>query len=285
MQPRNGDVVRPLLCLTRKEVLAFLQEMGQDYVTDHTNLEDEYARNKVRLDVLPQLERINQGATKNMVSTMENLKEVMKVYQEAMKEAVSQCVEHKENGEIFIHIQTLKGLPSPISVLHEVLSPLGFNKVQINQMLSAQDECGKVFVSAERRVLIDREYIIVEADYYSMPHISQEVIPIENLTIEKDPCVAYLDADKLQNFQLSTFNFQLSTPKEGDTFAPFGMGGKRKLLSDFLTDLKLNLFEKERQPLLMDGEEIAWVIGRRSSDLYRVDSQTKRVVRVRLLPQ
>ena len=61
------------------------------------------------------------------------------------------------------------------------------------------------------------------------------------------------------------------------------MGGKRKLLSDFLTDLKLNLFEKERQPLLMDGEEIAWVVGKRSSELYRVDSQTKRVVRVTLL--
>ena len=61
------------------------------------------------------------------------------------------------------------------------------------------------------------------------------------------------------------------------------MGGKRKLLSDFLTDLKLNLFEKERQPLLMDGEEIAWVVGRRSSELYRVDDQTKRVIRLTLL--
>ena len=126
-----------------------------------------------------------------------------------------------------------------------------------------------------------------------MPNISMEVIPIEELTIEKDPRYAYLDADKLHanpqsstlNPQLSTINFQLPlrTPLEGDTFAPFGMGGKRKLLSDFLTDLKLNFFEKERQPLLMDGEEIAWVVGRRSSELYRVDDQTKRVIRLTLL--
>lgn len=277
MQPKNGEVVRPLLCLTREEILSYLQDIGQEYVTDHTNLEDEYARNKVRLDVLPLLECINQGATKNITSTMENLNEVMKVYQEAMKDAVNQCVEHQENGEIFISIETLKSLPSPISVLHEVLSPFGFNKVQIKQMLAALGESGKVFTAEGRRVLIDRQSIIVEAAQYPMPHINIEEIPIEDLTIKKDPRYAYLDADKLHG------ELTLRTPQEGDTFAPFGMDGKRKLLSDFLTDLKLNLFEKERQPLLMDGEEIAWVVGKRSSELYRVDSQTKRVIRVTLL--
>lgn len=277
MQPKNGEVVRPLLCLAREEILSYLQDIGQEYVTDHTNLEDEYARNKVRLDVLPLLECINQGATKNITSTMENLNEVMKVYQEAMKDAVNQCVEHQENGEIFISIETLKSLPSPISVLHEVLSPFGFNKVQMKQMLAALGESGKVFTAEGRRVLIDRQSIIVEAAQYPMPHINKEEIPIEDLTIKKDPRYAYLDADKLHG------ELTLRTPQEGDTFAPFGMSGKRKLLSDFLTDLKLNLFEKERQPLLMDGEEIAWVVGRRSSELYRVDSQTKRVIRLTLL--
>ena len=277
MQPKNGEVVRPLLCLAREEILSYLQDIGQEYVTDHTNLEDEYARNKVRLDVLPLLECINQGATKNITSTMENLNEVMKVYQEAMKDAVNQCVEHQENGEIFISIETLKSLPSPISVLHEVLSPFGFNKVQMKQMLAALGESGKVFTAEGRRVLIDRQSIIVEAAQYPMPHINKEEIPIEDLTIKKDPRYAYLDADKLHG------ELTLRTPQEGDTFAPFGMDGKRKLLSDFLTDLKLNLFEKERQPLLMDGEEIAWVVGRRSSELYRVDSQTKRVIRLTLL--
>jgi len=277
MQPKNGEVVRPLLCLTREEILSYLQDIGQEYVTDHTNLEDEYARNKVRLDVLPLLECINQGATKNITSTMENLNEVMKVYQEAMKDVVNQCVEHQENGEIFISIETLKSLPSPISVLHELLSPLGFNKVQMKQMLATINESGKVFTAEGRRVLIDRQSIIVEAAQNPMPHINKEEIPIEGLTIEKNPRYAYLDADKLHG------ELTLRTPQEGDTFAPFGMDGKRKLLSDFLTDLKLNLFEKERQPLLMDGEEIAWVVGRRSSELYRVDDQTKRVIRLTLL--
>ena len=275
MQPRNGEVVRPLLCLTRQEILTYLQSIDQDYVTDHTNLEDNYARNKVRLDVLPLLESINRGTAKNLTSTMENLNEVMKVYEEAMRNAINQCVEKKANGEIFISIEKLRGQPSPISVLHEVLSPLGFNKVQMNELLSVLDKSGKVFVAGEKRMLVDRQYIIVDVEHTPqpiIPLIRKEVVAKENLHIQKDPRFAYLDADKLHG------ELTLRTPQEGDSFAPFGMGGKRKLLSDFLTGLKLNLFEKEKQPLLVDGKEIAWVVGRRSSELYRVDDDTRRVI-------
>ena len=290
MQPKNGDVVRPLLCLTRKDILIYLEDVHQTYVTDHTNLEDDFARNKVRLDVLPLLETINQGAMKNLASTQENLTEVMKVYQQAMQDAIAKCVEQKENGEIHIDSQKLQTRPSPISLLHEVLSPLGFNKAQLKDLLSALNESGKIFKATDRRVLVDRQHIIVEGNQTlnaQLPNFNFTIVPIEELHIEKDPNFAYLDADKLSiSFvsQLLTDNSQRSTditirtPKEGDTFAPFGMGGKRKLLSDFLTDLKLSLFEKERQPLLIVGNEIAWVIGRRSSELYRVDETTKWVL-------
>lgn len=272
MQPKNGEVIRPLLCLTRLEILTYLKAIGQDYVTDHTNLEDCYARNKVRLDVLPLLESINRGVAKNLTSTMENLNEVMKVYQKATRDAIDQCVEKKTNGETFISIEKLRSQPSPISVLHEILSPLGFNKVQMKEILSVWDESGKMIVAKGRRMLVDRQYLIVEAEDYPMPNIRKEVVSRGSLHIQKNPHFAYLDADKLHG------ELSLRTPQEGDTFAPFGMGGKRKLLSDFLTDQKLNIFEKEKQPLLMDGEEIVWVVGRRSSELYRVDDGTKKVV-------
>ena len=274
MQPRNNDVVRPLLCLTRQEILAHLADIQQDFVTDHTNLEDAYARNKVRLDVLPLLEHINPGAMKNLASTQENLAEVMKVYQQAMQQSLAECVEQRANGEIYIHIAKLQSHPSPISILHETLSPLGFNKAQMEDMLHTLHESGKVFTAEGRRALVDRQHIIVEAAHYPMPAIHQEVVDVQDLHMQKDPSHAYLDADKLHG------ELTLRTPRTGDTFAPFGMGGKRKLLSDFLTDQKLTLFEKEHQPLLMDGNEIAWVVGRRSSELYRVDEHTKRVLHI-----
>ena len=274
MQPRNNDVVRPLLCLTRQEILAHLADIQQDFVTDHTNLEDAYARNKVRLDVLPLLEHINPGAMKNLASTQENLTEVMKVYQQAMQQSLAECVEQRANGEIYIHIAKLQSHPSPISILHETLSPLGFNKAQMEDMLHTPHESGKVFTAEGRRALVDRQHIIVEAAHYPMPAIHQEVVDVQDLHMQKDPSHAYLDVDKLHG------ELTLRTPRTGDTFAPFGMGGKRKLLSDFLTDQKLTLFEKEHQPLLMDGDEIVWVVGRRSSELYRVDEHTKRVLHI-----
>ena len=274
MQPRNNDVVRPLLCLTRQEILAHLADIQQDFVTDHTNLEDAYARNKVRLDVLPLLEHINPGAMKNLASTQENLTEVMKVYQQAIQQSLAECVEQRANGEIYIHIAKLQSHPSPISILHETLSPLGFNKAQMEDMLHTLHESGKVFTAEGRRALVDRQHIIVEAAHYPMPAIHQEVVDVQDLHMQKDPSHAYLDADKLHG------ELTLRTPRTGDTFAPFGMGGKRKLLSDFLTDQKLTLFEKEHQPLLMDGNEIVWVVGRRSSELYRVDEHTKRVLHI-----
>ena len=80
MQAVNGDIIRPLLCLRRHEIMHFLAARQQDYVTDHTNLEDEYARNKVRLNIVPQLEAINPRAVDNMSTTMDNLREVYNIY-------------------------------------------------------------------------------------------------------------------------------------------------------------------------------------------------------------
>lgn len=272
MQPRNEDIVRPLLCLTRQEILSFLQDLRQGYVVDHTNMENDYARNKVRLDILPTMEQINPGVIQNLTSTIENMNEVQKVYRKAIDDAIKECCERKANGELYISIQKLEEQPSPLSVLHEVLAPMGFNKAQLKNILAATKESGKIFTGKWRRLLIDRDFMIIESTSYPPVNIDKEIVSVESINMKKDNSHAYIDADKLHG------ELCLRTPLEGDSFAPFGMGGKRKLLSDFLTNQKLNLFEKERLPLLMDGDEIVWVAGLRSSELYRVDDKTQKVI-------
>lgn len=290
IQPKNGNIVRPLLCVTREEIIEYLNDMEQGYVTDHTNLEDEYSRNKIRLNVVPQLESINQAAKSNIATTIENLNEVRLVYQMAMKKAIEECCTTESDGSVRISIKKLRNQTSPISVLHEVLSPIGFNREQMKGMLKSMNDSGRVFCNSEgRRVLVDRDDLIVEgerrADSNALLdangakgniHIQDiaemKVIDRKELIINKDSRYAYLDADKVRG------ELTVRLPKEGDSFAPFGMKGKRKLLSDFMTDLKMNRFEKEKQPLLCDGDEIAWVVGRRSSELYRVDKNTKKVI-------
>ena len=293
MQPVNGDIIRPLLCLRRHEIMHFLAARQQDYVTDHTNLEDEYARNKVRLNIVPQLEAINPRAVDNMSTTMDNLREVYNIYIWWMEQVHQRCCSLLPTGDMRIDIPQLLSLPSPQSALHELLSPACLSRADITSLLdicqqtaqptssptlphpcesNSRTLSGKVFGKEGRRVIVDRDCLLLEAEHYTQPTISHTVHPISEVHIEKAPHLAYLDADKLSG------PLTVRTPMPGDTFAPFGMGGRRKLLSDYMTDQKMNLFDKERQLLLVDGNEIAWVVGRRGSEKYRVDKNTKRVV-------
>ncbi len=281
IQPKNGDIVRPLLCVTRDEIESYLKDKGQGYVTDHTNQEDKYSRNKIRLNVMPVLEEINQGAAHNIATSIENLNEVRKVYAHAMKVALAECCKQEQDGGLRIDIKKLAKQISPLSVLHEALSPIGFNREQMKGILRAMGESGKVFKNANgRRLVIDRNEMIVEGEASmsdaEMPKIEMRVVGIEDLDMERNPNFAYLDAEKVKG------ELKVRCPREGDSFAPFGMGGRRKLVSDYLTDQKLSRLEKEKQPLLCDGDEIAWVVGRRSSELYRVDERTRRVILCRV---
>ena len=84
IRPKNGAVVRPLLCLSREEIELYLHSIGQDYVTDSTNLVDDVVRNKIRLNVLPLLKEINPKAAENIDKTTAFLREAEKVYAHSM---------------------------------------------------------------------------------------------------------------------------------------------------------------------------------------------------------
>ena len=80
IRPRNGTIVRPLLCINREEIIRYLQNIGQDYVTDSTNLEDEYTRNKIRLNLLPLMQEINPSVKNTLIDTSNYLNDVATIY-------------------------------------------------------------------------------------------------------------------------------------------------------------------------------------------------------------
>ena len=126
----NGPVVRPLLCVDRKEILAYLEGLGQEYVTDSTNLQDEYTRNKLRLQVIPLLESINPSVVEGIGRTAERLAEVAGVYHRAMSEALRRVMPE----DSVIDGEALLREPAPRPVLHEALSPLGVNASQTDDI-------------------------------------------------------------------------------------------------------------------------------------------------------
>jgi tRNA(Ile)-lysidine synthase len=279
IRPRNGKVVRPLLCIARDEVIAYLDSIGQTYVTDSSNLEDEYLRNKIRLKLLPLMQEINPSVKNGLFRTGNYLSEVATVYDKAMEEGKARV--WSEEG---IRIEPLLAEASPGALLFEMLHPLGFNSAQVEEIMQSLDsQPGKQFMSRSGwRAVKDRERILIDrvntGDDTAPPFqlVFDEKEYTAGFTIANDKRIAYFDADKLKG------DFTVRKWKKGDVFVPFGMTGK-KSVSDFLTDRKFSMLQKENQWVLCSGETIAWIIGERTDNRFRIDESTRRVVMVMLV--
>ncbi len=282
IRPRNKHVVRPLLCASRKEILQALKSVGQEYVTDSSNLETEVLRNKIRLQLIPLLEQLNPSASENIFRTSFFISEAEKVYNANFKA-------HDNN----LSISSLLEFPSPLCLLHEWLSPLGFNRTQMFEILESSilGMPGKEFYSTTHTLVIDREmifvepikplmkpFIIPETGLYNIDKtISLRVSILNNSNeISHEPYICTIDADKVK------FPLTLRPVRQGDRFVPFGMNGS-KLISDFLTDQKQPLIEKRHQLLLADVTGlIVWVVGLRTSNICRVTSSTSYILKIEI---
>jgi tRNA(Ile)-lysidine synthase len=138
MRPRNGHILRPMLGVTRRQVLDFLDTLHQSYVTDSTNLEADVQRNKLRLNIIPLLENLNPAAKENICRMTENLGEVQQVVDAALRQA-TKAVLRSDGG---IDLERLCREPSPSYLLWTLLAPLGFNRTQVAEMLPAKQTDG-----------------------------------------------------------------------------------------------------------------------------------------------
>lgn len=155
--PVNGEVVRPLLCVSRAEILDYLSSLGQDYVTDSTNLQDGFVRNKLRLNVIPMLETINPSVSDTIAETARRLADVAQVYQEAIQVARKRVI---PDGET-IDIPALCRESGAQNLLLNCYIPLGFNAAQVSDVFRAlHGESGRMFHSREWTLLIDRDRLI-----------------------------------------------------------------------------------------------------------------------------
>lgn len=286
-------VIRPLLDVSRKDILVYLAEAGQTYVVDSTNLENEVKRNKIRLDILPELQKLNPSVTEGLQQTLLHLSDAYQIYRWG--------IDHLKNlvcRDNCILLDELRQTPAPRTVLYEILSDYGFLPSQVEEIcgLTGSDvSSGQVFESSEWRLLHDRQRLLLQkkSEHYQC---LCSVLPLDGwvkVTTDKDMHISRVRYDK--NFEIPrrkdilcidlnkiTYPLTIRFAKPGDRFVPFGMKGSR-LVSDYLTDLKKSVFEKERQLVLCSGQEIAWLVGERPDDRFRIDDQTERILMIQLL--
>lgn len=277
IRPRNGDIVRPLLCINREEILDYLHRIGQEYVTDSTNLQDEYTRNKIRLNLLPLMQEINPSVKDSIIDTSNYLSDTARIYAKGIEEGKARVLTDKG-----IDINALLNEPAPGALLFEIVYPLGFNPAQVKDIFaSLSGQPGKQFSSNGWRLIKDREWLLIEKERiveentppFRLVEERLELTP--DFVIPREKNIACFDADKLDG-ELTLRRWQA-----GDTFAPFGMTGK-KLVSDYLTDRKFSISRKEQQWVLCCGERIAWLIGERTDNRFRLDETTRKVLVLRM---
>jgi len=314
IRPRNKHIIRPLLACSKADIEAYLAAKEQAFVTDSSNLVADVKRNKLRLEVVPTLKEINPSFDETIMKMSESIGEAQKIINASLKSAFSSIVS-VENGDadtlfsqlqdgtlkqalpnLRIDIAALQAYVSSEYFLFYLLIPYGFTSPQVRSIASSlSSETGKEYITDSYTLLFDRKMILVSQREKTAPkplelpetgkYIYSEQCSIEvkeevvdcNFTIPTAPNEIVVDKAKVH------FPLVLRRTATADRFRPFGMRGS-KLVSDYLTNLKVDAVSKRKQLVLVDGNgEIMWLVGRRSSETYRIGSATTTALRIRFL--
>ncbi len=288
IKPKKEDIVRPLLALSREEIMGYLQEKNIPFVEDSTNKESIYTRNKFRNQVIPLLQTINPSFCESILQNIGHLQQAETFIADQLSAIKKELFVEKENA-YYISIEKLKQENSPIFILYELLHPYGFQASVINDIYCGLDGIsGKQYLSEKYRILKNREWLILSEKRTENPiiynirdtdtdindPIKMTITYEENkpdFMIIKNKRFCYLDADKL------IFPLEIKKWEKGDSFVPFGMKNRKKV-SDFFIDQQFSILEKEQTWLLLSGGEIAWIVGERSDDRFKINRITKKIM-------
>ncbi len=292
--PKRGQLIRPLLFLSRKQIDDFVDEQHFSYVEDSSNESTKYARNKLRLQVVPHLREINPNLEETFKQNIHRFAQTEELLNKVVTETRDRLLKAK-NDAFYISIEEVEKLDPQQLLLFELLRPYHFVEHVLNEVLySLHKQSGTSFFSHSHRLTIDRGQLIISKiedglnrvytlhspgeisiDYQKRIHLHY----VNNVNFRADQQLAYVDADLL------IFPLTVRYKQEGDVFKPLGMKGFKKL-SNFFIDEKISIPKKEKTPLLINGNgEIIWVAGMRQDERYKVGITTKKVAIFELLNQ
>ena len=278
-----GRLVRPMMFATRKDIHDYAVAHRIPFREDSSNRSTKYLRNKVRIGLVPMLKEINPQFTTIMRRNIARLSQAQDFINSAIDLVKGESLEH--NGDIdILRVGKIRPTLPRNYVIYEILnSEYGFKGDVVDALCHALDAgaTGRRFYSREWVAVVDRGDVVVAQitdedscetivekgvarSYIGGSVLYYEYCNIDFIdTLDQGDNVALLDADKLK------FPLRVRRWQEGDWFVPFGMSGRKKL-SDYLIDKKVSMAEKSRQFVLLSGDDIVWVVGRRLDDRYAI---------------
>ncbi len=306
---REGKVVRPLLGIWREEIESFAKEKGIPYLIDSSNIQRDYLRNRIRLDLIPWIEKEYQPHFKKVLLRTSRILQIEDDFLEKEAEkAVQRLVKEEEDGFSFIF--------SDFQILHPALQwrvierllkisgfvedgeKIGINQRRIFERLSYPS--ASFTIQLQEGLFIEKKYNLVffkKGNVEPLPPFEVE-LRVPGLTyikeiqrevqieindreflkeeIEPSSSVALLDLQTIR-FPLKIRNF-----RPGDRFQPLGMKGTQKV-KEYFIDHKIPRTERSRIPLLISGDRIVWIVGHRIDERFKITPETKEVLRVQFI--
>ncbi len=286
----NGAVVRPFLHISRQEIEAYAAQSMIAFRHDASNDSLHYTRNRIRHELIPLMEDIRPGFTRNTLRQIDQFVEIGQVIDGLVAELADQMLDLREEG-LRIDIEGLGEHPLLRLLLQEILNDYGFPARRVDEVIDLMyADSGRGIYSATHRILRERDYLLItpmpeqrderveiyrgDDEVHSLMHLIVDELPRATFEINDDPDTASLDADRL------TFPLVLRQWKAGDRIRPIGLQGSMKV-SDLLIQAKLSTVEKENVCVLLSGDEIVWVPGFRIGEAAKVGDTTQVVLRLR----
>jgi tRNA(Ile)-lysidine synthase len=284
--PINGALVRPLLFLNREEIQSLITQNGYDYVEDSSNASVKYARNKIRLEVIPKLKELNPGLENTFENNLRHFRD-METLLEVRLEELKKELFISQGDELHLSIAAVENLNPQRLLLFKLLQEYGFNETAIDDLIGSLDKhSGRVFEAAGYKLILDRAHIILVKNSAEQQHVaineSDHTVNYGNykltllhddspLIIKDNPMAVAVDANLL------IYPLTIRSWQQSDSFYPLGMKTRKKL-SDFFINKKVPLHVKNEIPLLINGnDDIIWIGGYRLDERYKVNKNTKKV--------
>jgi len=285
--PKNGALVRPLLFLTRDEINKIVADDKLDFVEDSSNASAKYARNKIRLEVIPRLKELNPSIEKTFENNLKHFRDLELLLANEVA-GLQKTIVCQNADETFLLVADVKKLNPARLLLFKLLQEYGFNETTVDDVLSVLDKHpGRIFESAGFLLVLDRDKLIIRQKQAEAP---------EAVTISVNEHEVHFGAYKLNLLHddsplivkdntlatsvdagLLVYPLTVRAWHQGDYFIPMGMKGRKKL-SDYFINQKLSLHQKKEVPLLVNGNgDIIWVGGYRVDERYKVNNNTKKV--------
>lgn len=306
IRPVRGNIIRPLLCLTREEIEDLLKKENLPFRTDATNFETDYARNRIRLNILPLLrEELNPRACEHLAETAERLALAEDYLVGQAEEAAKRLASRRSGGSTGLLLDREGFLKEPEALKAYILryclretAPLynisALHLSAITELASRQSGRslnlpGGLTVHTEGAYLIfdkpgifkeeqqrETKLIVPGTVRYGKYRLTASIFPYKNEIIPEKMYTKWFDYDTIKN------TVQIRPRRSGDFLTVTASGG-RKTLKKYLIDEKIPAGERDRLCLLADGSQILWVVGHRISEAYKVTEKTSRVLKVQVM--